>query len=87
MFYLIDYPMFGKRIIGQMGIPVPGTGEPDMSDKQDLHKRCETKAFEIEVGGHTSFIHVQAHSMSHALREASKILMFDEEVVTVRLEK
>lgn len=79
-YYLFDYPMFGKRMEGKMGVPIS-------SDERDLHDRCRTKAFEIEVGGYTSFIHVQAHSMSHALREASKILMFDEEVVTVRLEK
>ncbi|MCK5608609.1 hypothetical protein KAR91_42395 [Candidatus Pacearchaeota archaeon] len=85
MWYLFEYPLFARCKEGKMGVPVPG--ESTMPDEQDLHKRCETKAFEIEVGGHTSFIHVRAHSMSHALREASKILMFDEEIVTVRLEK
>ncbi len=84
-YYLINYPMFGKRMIGMMGIPVPG--EFDMSDERALNRRCHLYTYEVEVSGQSNTITLHAYSMSHALRMAANIQMFNDEVVTVRLEK
>ncbi len=73
--------MFGKRMIGMMGIPVPGTGESDMGD-MSLHERTTLKPFEILINDEP--ITVRCYSMNHALKLASNLPLVENDVVAVK---
>ena len=77
--------MFGKRIIGKMGIPILGTEEPEM-DEPDLYKRAEQKQYKVTIRSQEFFL--TGMSIGQALRKAGDLnLLTDDDIVTVRLEK
>lgn len=82
-FYLFEYPIFATRKVGQMGIEAPF----EEKDERDIHDRCYLRAFEVEIDRRSPVITMQAYSMSHALVMASRIQIYCDETVTVRLAK
>ncbi len=73
--------MFGKRMIGMMGVPVPG--EFIMSDdpKISLHDWVKLQEYEIWINGDPMTVH--CYSMNHALKLASNLSLTNDDVVKV----